>query len=222
MIFAAGFGTRMGDLTTEKPKPLVEVAGRPLIDHALAIADDADVTRVVVNAHYRADQIAAHLSARNVAISHETPEILDTGGGLRQALPLLGPGPVMTLNSDAIWAGPNPLDILRGAWDPARMDALLLCVEPEMAVGRQGGGDFTLGPDGQLTRRGPVIYGGAQILKPEGLHDIEAQAFSLNRLWDVFAEGERLCGVMYPGRWCDVGRPEGVALAEAMVDGVDV
>jgi len=216
MIFAAGFGTRMGALTAQRPKPLIEVAGRPLIDHALDWADDAGLGRVVVNTHYLGDQIADHLRGRDVAISHE-PAILETGGGLRQALPLLGDGPVMTLNPDTLWAGPNPLTLLRAAWDPARMDALLLCLEPVSTRGRSGPGDFTLSSDGLLTRGGPVVYGGAHILKPEGLHGIAEDAFSLNVLWNRMIAAGRLHGLVYPGAWCDVGRPEGIALAEEML-----
>ena len=126
MLFAAGFGTRMGELTRSRPKPLIPVAGRALLDHALDLAAGAGLSRQVVNAHYLAEQVVAHLDGRGIPVAVETPEILDTGGGLRAALPLLGPGPVFTLNTDAVWTGPNPLVTLAGAWDPARMDALLL------------------------------------------------------------------------------------------------
>ena len=115
MLFAAGFGTRMGALTADRPKPLIPVAGRALIDHALDVAEAAGVTRTVVNTHYKAEQIARHLAGRDVLISHEPGPILETGGGLRQALPLLGPGPVAILNSDAIWTGANPLTQLAAA-----------------------------------------------------------------------------------------------------------
>lgn len=222
MIFAAGFGTRMGALTADRPKPLIPVAGRPLIDHALDLARDAGIGRPVVNTHYLADRMAAHLAGRDVAISHESPDILDTGGGLRHALPQLGDGPVLTLNSDVVWAGPNPLSLLSMAWEPLRMDALLLCVEPDSAIGRVGGGDFSADDEGRLSRGGPLIYGGAQIVKPGGLHDIPDTAFSLNRLWDRMIAGGRLFGLRYPGRWCDVGRPEGIALAESLLAGGDV
>jgi GTP:adenosylcobinamide-phosphate guanylyltransferase len=126
MIFAAGFGTRMGALTAARPKPLIPVAGRPLIDRALDIAAAAGCDPVVVNVHYLGDQIAAHLARRGIAISWERERILETGGGLRHALPLLGPGAVMTLNPDAVWSGPNPLAQLAGGWDGGRMGALLL------------------------------------------------------------------------------------------------
>jgi len=218
MIFAAGFGTRMGPLTQERPKPLIEVAGRALIDHALDLASDYAPPRIVINLHYRAAQIRAHLVGRNdVAFSHETPEILETGGGLRAALPLLGPGPVFTLNSDAIWQGPNPLGFLAPLWDPARMGALLLCLPPEAAIGHDGAGDFTRAPDGRLSRGPGLVYSGVQILAPKRLHEIPDQSFSLNAVWDRIAAEGRLYGATYPGRWCDVGRPEGIALAEDML-----
>ncbi len=219
MLFAAGFGTRMGALTADRPKPLIPVGGRALIDHALDIAAAHGPLRRVVNTHYRADQIAAHLADRGVSLSREHPEILDTGGGLRAALPLLGPQPVFTLNTDAVWSGPNPLDLLAQAWDPARMDALLLCVSPEQALGRTGVGDFHLS-DGRLTRGGDLVYTGAQILRTDGLSDIPDPVFSLNLLWNGMQARGRLYGVTYPGRWCDVGHPEGIALAETLLTDV--
>ncbi|MFC2970005.1 nucleotidyltransferase family protein [Acidimangrovimonas pyrenivorans] len=220
MLFAAGRGTRMGALTADRPKPLIEVAGRPLIDHALDLVSGAGIARTVVNTHYFADQLAAHLAGRELALSHE-PELLETGGGLRAALPLLGPGPVFTLNSDAVWTGSNPLAQLRAAWDPARMDALLLLVSPGAARGRVGGGDFSLDAEGRLHRGGPMIYVGAQILRPDGLAGIDAEVFSLNLLWDRIAAAGRLFGVIHDGFWCDVGRPEGIAEAEAMLREAD-
>lgn len=219
MLFAAGFGTRMGPLTADRPKPLVPVAGRALIDHALAIADDSQVvTRTVVNLHYRADQIRAHLAARSdIALSPETPEILDTGGGLRQALPQLGAGPVATLNTDAVWTGPNPLAALAAAWDPARMDALLLLVPPERALGHSGRGDFTMDAEGRLTRAPGHVYTGAQILSTDLLALVPDPVFSLNRVWDIAEKRGRLFGLVHAGGWCDVGRPDCIPIAEAML-----
>ncbi|SIO49566.1 MurNAc alpha-1-phosphate uridylyltransferase [Rhodovulum sp. ES.010] len=218
MLFAAGFGTRMGALTADRPKPLIDVAGKPLIDHALTLAEEANLGRIVVNTHYRAAQLEAHLAGRAaVRISRETPEILDTGGGLRHALPLLGAETVFTLNSDAVWAGPNPLRHLAGAWDPSRMDALLLLIEPGRARGRSGDGDFTRAADGALRRGGPMVYTGAQILHTGGLGRIDQPVFSLNRVWDRLIADGRLFGVRYPGLWCDVGHPEGIAAAERML-----
>ncbi|MFZ5963248.1 nucleotidyltransferase family protein [Thalassococcus sp. BH17M4-6] len=222
MLFAAGFGTRMGPLTADRPKPLIPVAGRPLIDHALALADDFGPLRRVANAHYHADMLAAHLADKDVTVSREDPDILDTGGGLRAALPLLRADTVFTLNTDAVWSGPNPLRLLAEVWDSDRMDALLLCVPLARAIGRQGGGDFTLAEDGQLHRTGDLVYTGAQIVKTDGLAQIYDPVFSLNRLWNDMAQRGRLHGLRYPGTWCDVGRPEGIALAEKLLDRGDV
>ncbi len=218
MLFAAGFGTRMGALTAERPKPLIPVAGKALLDHALALTDG--IATRVVNAHYHAEQILAHLSGTDVTVSVETPGILDTGGGLRHALPKLGPDPLYTLNPDALWSGPNPLDLLARAWEPDRMDALLLCVPTGRAIGRKDPGDFTLAPDGRLSRAGDMVYTGAQILKTDRLHGIAETAFSLNVIWSQMAADNRLFGAVYPGKWCDVGHPEGIALAERMLGDV--
>ncbi len=217
MLFAAGFGTRMGALTKDRPKPLIEVAGRPLIDHALALVDAVHSSRVVANLHYHADQLQAHLAPKGILLSHETPEILETGGGLRAALPLLGAGPVFTMNTDAIWAGPNPLSLLQEAWDPDRMDALLMCVPIGQTIGHAGEGDFTADADGRITRGPGLVYGGVQILKTDGLQHIPQKAFSLNLLWNQMHDRQRLFALEYPGRWCDVGRPEGIVLAEGML-----
>ena len=217
MIFAAGFGTRMKHLTQDRPKPLVSVDGRPLIDHALDLAKDAECGPVAVNLHYLADQLELHLTGTGVTTITESPEILDTGGGLRNALPVFGDGPVMTLNPDAIWDGPNPLDLLRAAWRPDEMDALLICVPIAQTVGRMGAGDFDLNADDQISRGTHFVYGGAQIVKTDGLHDIPDASFSLNKLWNEIAQNGRLFGLRYPGRWCDVGTPEGVSLAEDML-----
>jgi N-acetyl-alpha-D-muramate 1-phosphate uridylyltransferase len=220
MLFAAGFGTRMGALTAARPKPLIPVAGRPLIDHALALADAAGITRLVANTHYLPDQITAHLAPRGVAISHETPAILETGGGLKAALPLLGRNPVLTLNTDAVWTGENPLTQLIAAWDGARMDGLLLLLPASQATGHSGTGDFLMDADGRLTRAmgaAGTVYLGAQMLRTDGLSDISEEVFSLNLLWDRMITDRRLFGVIHAGRWCDVGRPEGIAQAEALL-----
>ena len=222
MLFAAGFGTRMGRLTADRPKPLVEVAGKPLIDHALDLVDGFGDARIVVNLHYRAAQLSDHLAGRNVHLSHEQPDILETGGGLRHALPLLGDGPVFTMNTDSVWSGPNPLARLASAWDPDRMDALLLCLPPSRAIGHTGAGDFLMAQDGRLDRGPGVVYSGLQILKTDGLEDIADHAFSLNLLWDRMLPAGRMFGVVYNGQWCDVGTPEGIGLAEDMLRQADV
>jgi N-acetyl-alpha-D-muramate 1-phosphate uridylyltransferase len=223
MLFAAGFGTRMGALTADRPKPLIPVAGRALIDHALAMADGAGTRPIIVNLHYRGDLIRAHLAGRgDVQFSDERDAILETGGGLRHALPLLGPGPVLTLNTDAVWTGANPLTQLVAAWDPARMDALLLVLPVADAAGHGGQADFAWHTDGRIDRGGgneTHVYLGAQILKTEQLADAPERAFSLNRLWDRMIADGRAYGVVHQGGWCDVGTPAGIAVAEDLLLG---
>jgi len=221
MLFAAGFGTRMGALTAQRPKPLVPVAGRALIDHALDLTAAAGISKTVVNLHYRGQMIRDHLAGRQILFAEE-PEILETGGGLKAALPLLGPDPVLTLNSDAIWQGPNPIEALLAAWDPTRMDALMMLIPPKQALGYAGKGDFHMAEGGQLTRGPGAIYGGVQILKTEGLAEIDQNAFSLNLLWDQMLANGRLFGLTYPGTWCDVGNPDGLQLAEDLIGTKDV
>lgn len=222
MLFAAGFGTRMGDLTKNQPKPLIRILEMPLIDHALQLAEAINPDRIVVNLHYMADMLAAHLEPHRNVVTTEESDILETGGGLKAALPLLGDGPVYTLNPDAIWAGPNPLQMLRTAWDPARMDALLICVPIGQTVGYSGCGDFAAGTDGRIRRGTELVYGGAQIVKTQGLADIPDRAFSLNLLWDRMLAQDRLYALPYPGQWCDVGHPNGIQLAETLLAGADV
>jgi len=219
MIYAAGFGTRMGALTKDLPKPLIPVDGAPMIDRTLKLARAiATPSRIVVNLHYHADQLADHLTPQGMILSQE-PEILETGGGLRNALPLLGSGPVFAMNPDVIWKGPNPLVKLREVWQPEHMDALLMCIPVARALGYSGNGDFTGGPDGRIQRGPELIYGGVQILKTEGLADIPHKAFSLNVLWDQMLTKNRLYYALYSGDWCDVGTPAGLEMAETMLVG---
>ena len=216
MLFAAGLGTRMGALTAERPKPLIEVGGRALIDHALA--QTRGLRRVVVNLHYLPDQIRAHLSGHpEIVFSNETETILETGGGLRRALPLLRSDPAYTLNSDAVWTGAKALAQLAAAWDGAVMDGLLLLVPCDRAVGHSGAGDFLMDEAGRLNRGPGLVYTGAQIIRTGGLAAIAEPVFSLNRLWDRIAADGRLYGVVHRGGWCDVGQPESIPLAEAML-----
>ena len=217
MFFAAGFGTRMGELTKHRPKPLIPVAGRALLDHAMALADDFGSLKKVVNAHYHGDQIKDHFAQSDTTVVIEKPDILDTGGGLKNALPHLGDGPVFTSNTDAVWSGDNPLRCLKQAWNPDVMDALLLCVPLHNAVGRLGGGDFDIDTAGRLSRKGDYVYTGLQIIKTDGLADISENVFSLNLLWNRMQEKGRLFGATYSGKWCDVGHPDGITLAENML-----
>lgn len=221
MIFAAGLGLRMGALTRDRPKPLLPVGGRALIDHALDLVRGAGIARIVVNAHAHADQLEAHLgrTAPEARVARE-PERLETGGGLKAALPRLGPGPVFTLNADMVWRGPNPLALLAEAWDGARMAALLALVPRAAALGHPGRGDFEIDAEARLARRGAAaeaafVYAGAQVIDPAALDGFPPGVFSLNAVWDALLHDGRLFGLVYPGAWVDVGRPEGLALAEA-------
>lgn len=220
MLFAAGFGTRMGALTADRPKPLIPVAGRALIDHALAVAEEAGVTRTVVNTHYRAEALAAHLAGKGVAISRERDEILETGGGLKAALPLLGDGPVAILNSDAIWTGANPLRELAAAWDGRRMEALLLLLPVDRTLAHGPKGDFRLDSGGRISRgQGGEdhVYIGAQILNPTRLAAMPERVFSLNLPWNAMIAEGTAHGLVHDGGWCDVGHPDGIAAAEGLL-----
>lgn len=220
MIFAAGFGTRMGSLTRDRPKPLIPVAGRALIDHALATAEDAGARKVVVNTHYRSDQIERHLAGRDVLISHEAGQILETGGGLRAALPHLGPGPVAILNSDGIWTGENPLRELARIWNGKRMEALLLLLPVAAARGHSADGDFALDTEGRISRGAgdeDQVYVGASIINPARLTEITETVFSLNHPWNAMIAAGTAFGVIHQGGWCDVGHPEGIAEAELLL-----
>ena len=174
----------------------------------------------MINLHYRADQLIDHLRGRTVSFSHEQGQILETGGGLKAALPLLGPGPVMTLNSDAVWTGQNPLTQLAAAWNGAQMDALLLLLPVADATGHGPKADFHHARDGRISRgRGDEghVYLGAGMINPACLDDMTQTAFSLNRAWDRIIGDGRGYGVVHQGGWCDVGTPEGIAVAEALL-----
>jgi len=217
MIFAAGFGRRMGALTKDKPKPLVPVKGRALIDYAVDIARESGAQTILVNLHYKHQMLADHLRDAPVQTRLELPDILETGGGLKAALPQLGAGPVVTINSDAIWQGENPIAALRARWQPERMEALLLCIERTRAHGHSGAGDFSLAENGCLQRGGNLVYTGVQIIKTKGLMAIEQRAFSLNLLWAQMIERQGVYGAVYRGNWCDVGHPEGLVCAQNML-----
>jgi N-acetyl-alpha-D-muramate 1-phosphate uridylyltransferase len=218
MILAAGFGTRMGALTADRPKPLIAVAGRALMDHALEQAR-AGSKRIVVNGHYRAGQMRAYLAGMaDVRFVEETPVILDSGGGIRAALPLLGGPEIFTLNADAVWTGARALAQLDTAWDADRMDVLLLMVPQARAVGRGPGGDFAMDPDGRLAwDKAGAVYTGAQIVKTALFAGLPEGPFSLYEIWNAALARGRLFGVEHQGYWADVGHPAGIALAEDML-----
>lgn len=227
MVLAAGFGERMKPLTERQPKPLIAVAGKPLIDRVLDRLAAAGVERAVVNVHYLADLIENHLKARaspKIVISDERAKLLDTGGGVVKALPLIGREPFFHLNSDTIWIDsvrPN-LDTLAEAFDPAAMDVLLLLAPVATSIGYAGRGDFTMAADGRLERRlerdvAPFVYAGAAILRPELFDGAPAGAFSLTKLFDKAAAHGRLYGLRLEGVWMHVGTPDAIAQAEAAI-----
>jgi MurNAc alpha-1-phosphate uridylyltransferase len=218
MLFAAGFGTRMKHLTANQPKPLVKVSGKALIDHTLEIARGVAPQTILANLHYLPHMLVDHLSGTGVQTILETPEILETGGGLRNALPILGDAPVITMNTDAIWSGPNPVKMALDAWNPDQMDALLVCVPVNKTVGYSGNGDFAIDANGSLLRGNGTVYGGVQIIKTDRLAAVGETAFSLNVIWDQMLKDERLFGIKYTGNWCDVGHPDGIKMAEDMLN----
>jgi MurNAc alpha-1-phosphate uridylyltransferase len=224
MVLAAGLGLRMKPLTDRIPKPLVTVGGKALIDHVLDRLAEAGVEQAVVNVHYLADLLTRHLASRRVpaiAVSDEREQLLETGGGVVKALPLLGPQPFFHVNSDTIWIdGVKPnLTLLAEAFDCARMDALLLLAPTTLSVGYAGRGDYSMAPDGRLRRRGerdvvPFVYSGAAIFSPALFAGAPAGPFSLTRLFDRAEEAGRLHGLRLDGTWMHVGTPEAVAEAE--------
>lgn len=221
LVFAAGLGTRMGTLTQDRPKPLVEVAGRPLIDHAMVLIDPERTAPCVVNLHYKGEMLREYLQNRDVLLSDESGLLLETGGGLRHALPMLGGNVVVTLNSDAVWRGANPIVALLNAWRP-EMEALLMTIPVHRAIGHKGHGDFITDADGRLARGAGEIYTGLQIIRTDDLENINETKFSMNVLWDRIARRGGLFGLSYDGLWCDVGQPESIALAEDMLARPDV
>ena len=223
MILAAGFGTRMRPITDHTPKPLIPLAGRPLIDHVIDRLVEAGITRVVVNTHYKAEMLAEHLRRRSdiaVALSHE-PELLDTGGGVKQALSLLGEQ-FFVLNSYVFWLNAKipALKRLAGAWNASRLDALLLVQRTVTAIGYDGLGDFVVDPLGRVRRRAerevaPHLYAGIEILSRRFFEATPSGAFSLNPLWNRAIEAGRLEALIHDGEWFHVGTPQGLAASEA-------
>jgi N-acetyl-alpha-D-muramate 1-phosphate uridylyltransferase len=227
MIMAAGLGTRMRPLTASRPKPLVEVAGKAMLDHVLDKARCTGIKRVIVNVHYLPEQVEAHLARHaadlDVAISDERNMLMETGGGLVKAAPLLDSEPFYCLNSDSVWtdeADTDALSRLAEAWDPERMDGLLLVVPRERAFQHPGKGDFFLDGNDKLERRGdrdaaPFVYTGNQLISHRLLHDAPDGPFSTNQLWDRAIAYGRLYGLVHQGDWFDIGSPQAIAPTEA-------
>lgn len=224
MILAAGLGVRMRPLTESMPKPLVPVAGKPLLDHVLDRLADAGVTKAVVNVHYLPDQIIQHVATRRqpaVVISDERGAVLGTGGGVVNALPLLGDAPFFHLNSDTMWIDgvESNLSRLASAFDPSRMDILLLMAPTADSIGYSGSGDYAMLADGSLRRRKehevvPFVYAGAAIMSPTTFGSAPKGEFSLTRIFDTANEQGRLFGLRLDGLWMHVGTPDAVKAAE--------
>ncbi|PVB61383.1 nucleotidyltransferase family protein [Labrenzia sp. 011] len=228
MILAAGLGKRMRPLTATTPKPLIEVNGQALIDHGMDRLAAAGVEKCIVNVHYLADLVEVHVRRRQdmeVVISDERDLLLETGGGIRKALPLLGDEPFFQLNADTCYwvEGVKPnLEHMIDAWDETRMDALLLVAETVKAVGYSGRGDFEMARDGSMTRRQekavtPFAYAGAAILHPRLFEGAPDGPFSMNKLFDKAIEADRLFGVQMEGLWLHIGTPEAIRAAEYAV-----
>lgn len=227
MVLAAGLGTRMRSLTEARPKPLVSVGGKPLLDHVLDKLAAAGVETAVLNVHYFADQIERHVAARQaprIVISDERKELLGTGGGVVKALVHLGDAPFYHVNSDTIWIdGVTPnLTRLAMAFDSRAMDVLLLLAPTATSVGYSGSGDFSMTPDGRLRRRAerevvPFVYAGVAILSPALFVDAPTGVFALTQLFRRAEEAGRLHGLRLDGVWMHVGTPEAVTAAEAAI-----
>lgn len=223
MVMAAGLGKRMRPLTASQPKPMVRVGGKPLIDHALDRLNESGVEKAVVNVHYLADSLEAHLASRGapeVMISDERGELLETGGGMVKAQPQL-PDPFFCLNADNIWIdGPrSAFADLSARWNPEEMDALLLLVSHARAVNFDGTGDFYMDPRGKIRRRvqgriAPFIYTGIQLVSHRLLRDAPEGKFSTNVLWNRAIEEGRLYGVSFTGLWFEVGTPDAIRPTE--------
>jgi MurNAc alpha-1-phosphate uridylyltransferase len=227
MILAAGLGTRMRPLTNDRPKPLIKVRGKTLIDHAIDRLVQAGVELIVVNVHYRADMLKEHLSARRdveIRISDETEGLLDSGGGIANVLPWFEGEPFFTHNSDSIWVEGtgHALEKLKARWNPQDMDALMLVAPTVTSVSYEGRGDFMMDADGRLARVAeqrvaPFVWSGVQIVHPRLFEDLPARKFSINLLWDRAIDKGRLFGLRLDGVWMHIDRPEAITDSEAFL-----
>ncbi|MGY5804997.1 nucleotidyltransferase family protein [Rhizobium sp. LEGMi12c] len=230
MVLAAGLGTRMRPITDTIPKPLVKIAGKPMIDYVLDALVQAGVERAVVNVHHHADQMEAHLRGYRgleILVSDERDALMNNGGGIVKGLKLLNRDPVFVMNADLFWIGEKPghpsnLDRLAGFYDEQRMDMAMLCVELERTTGHNGKNDFSMANDGRLTRYRDaqydgVVYAGAFAMKPSFLDDAPNDAFNINIYFDKAIAKNRLYGTMLDGHWLTVGTPEAVGEAEETI-----
>jgi len=231
MVMAAGLGKRMRPLTATRPKPLIEVNGKALLDHVLEKLRTAGVKKVVVNVHYLADALEAHVATRaeglEVVISDERELLLETGGGLVKAEPMIDCDPFLSLNSDNLWIdGPaDTIKLLASQWDGSKMDALLLLVPQARALGHKGMGDFHMDRSGRIRRRershvAPFVFTGIQMVSKRLLRDAPEGPFSTNILWDRAIEERRAFGAVHQGLWFDVGTPQSIPMTEAALENV--
>jgi MurNAc alpha-1-phosphate uridylyltransferase len=232
MIMAAGYGTRMRPLTNTTPKPLVKVKGKALIDHVIDRLVAAGVTTIVVNVHYMGDQIVSHLSARKDAqfiISDETDTLLDSGGGILKALHHFNGEPFFHANADTVWVegASHALPRLLEAWEPERMDALMLLASTVTTVCYDGRGDFMMDADGRLTRVpegrvSPFVWMSMEILHPRLFDGVTETKFSINPLWNKAIAKGRLFGQRLDGVWMHIDRPDAVTASEEFLDDLPV
>lgn len=220
MILAAGLGKRMRPLTIHMPKPLIPVAGKTMLSRVFNHLDEANISKRVVNTHYLASHIAQAVPLGTL-ISHEEI-LLDTGGGIKNALPLLGENVFFVLNGDSVWTKSETLQIIGNLWDDSKMDALLLLIKRENAHGYQGNGDFFMETTGKLSRCGkapdaPYVYGGVHLLHPRLFENSPSGPFSLNLIWDKALEKNRLFGVLHDGQWFHIDTPEALKRYEPLV-----
>ncbi len=235
MVLAAGLGRRMHPLTDTMPKPMVPLAERPLIDHTLDRLAETGIERAVVNVHYKAEVLEAHIAERQAAglgplirISDERGLLLETGGGVVKALPLLGEQPFLICNSDTTWveAGVRNLERVIAGWDGAEMDSLMLLAKKDRSLGYSGDGDFHISSDGRLTRRragetSPYVFTGVSIACPGMFTDVPQDRFSLNLVWDRAIASGRLYGTVLDGWWMHIGTPPALLDAERFIAGLE-
>lgn len=228
MVLAAGLGVRMRPLTNDRPKALIEVDGRTMLDHAIDRFKEAGIQMIVVNMHYKGEMVIAHLKKRTdvaIRIQDEREKLLDTGGALKKALPHFKGEPFFTYNSDSIWVESLGSNLVRmsKAWDERAMDCLMLMAPTFNSIGYEGRGDFTMDAVGRLTRRqpqrvAPFAWPGVQIIHPRLVERGPGEVFSTNRLWDIAAEEGRLFGIRLDGKWMHIGSPDAKIEAEAFMD----
>lgn len=234
MVLAAGLGTRMRPITDHTPKPLVKIGGKPMLDYALDLLVAAGVETAAVNVHHHANQMLAHLQSYkglDVVVSDETQALMNSGGGLAKGLKLLGRNPVFVMNADLFWIGETPgeptnLEKLADFFDPEMMDMALLCVTIDRTTGHNGKKDFSMAPNGRLTRYAeglpsPVVYAGAIVLAPSLFDYAPDDAFNLNIYFDRAIAGGRLYGLVLQGHWLTVGTPDAIEAAEATIRRVE-